>query len=152
MINKDLFWKWHNWAQSCGRDGASSMSVFSSWIAKQSHPFLLHSTKPANSVITSFTCLVCFAGTKFISTRILFLFGNFAWLGTNIVKKAKITVYCCAADCFLIRCCLKSTGILICCRDCSQGYYSNIILTLGDVWFGNALEIKTPGSSRSLPF
>ena len=43
-------------------------------------------------------------------------------------KKAKMTVYCCGL--FLDSMLSKSAGISICCRDCSGGYYSNIILTL----------------------
>ena len=43
-------------------------------------------------------------------------------------KKAKISVYCWGL--FLDLMLSKSAGISICCRDCSQAYYFNIVLTL----------------------
>ena len=55
---------------------------------------------------------------------------DFIWLDTNMVKKAKITVYCCGL--FLDSILSKRAGFSICRSNFSQGPYSNIIHTL--IW------------------
>ena len=79
--------------------------------------------------------ILCFASTKFISTRMRSKTKQFCFYLAILFeqvqilsKKAKTSVYYCGL--FLDSILSKSAGILICCIDYSQGCYSHIILTL----------------------
>ena len=98
--------------------------------------------------------ILCFASTKFISTRMRSKTKQFVFIRQFCLnrykycqKKAKMTVYYCGL--FLDSILSKSAGISICCIYCSQGCYSNIILTLTiSIWL---IYIKSYKLLKQLP-